>query len=126
MRTEELYRRGSNRSTQAEGDRADRPAAPERAVELAGNLRRRDGGGISNRHAWGDAGGDRAVRYLHAGGAEADRIHRSVRATLARRASAVVHRRQDDPLFQWRGGFHAAEFEGRPVLYGVRCERSDE
>ncbi len=53
-------------------------------------------------------------------------LHRPLRAAVARRASALVHRRQDDPLLQRRGRFHAAQPEGRSVLHGVRRERSGE
>ena len=112
--------------TQAASRRADRPAASQRAVELAGDLRPDHGGGVPDRHARRDAGGDRAVRYLHARAAAQHQLHRSLGATIARRAPALVHRRQDDPLLQRRGRLHAAQPEGRSVLHGVRRERSGE
>ena len=101
--------------TQAAGDRTDRSAASQRAFQLAGGLRQYHGGRLPDRHARCDTGGDRAVRHLQAGRAAQHQLLRLVRPTVARRASAVVHRRQDDALLRRCGGFHAAQPEGRPV-----------
>ena len=115
-----------HRSDEAARRRADRPAASQRAVELAGGVRQHHGGGVPDRHAWCDAGGDRAVRHLDAGAAAQHQLHRPLGAAVARRAPALVHRRQDDPLLQRRRRLHAAQPEGRSGLHGVRRERSGE
>ena len=107
--------RGRHRSDEAARRRADRAAASQRAFQLAGGVRRHHGGRVPDRHAWRDAGGDRAVRHLQAGTAAQHQLHRSLRPAVARRAPALVRRRQDDPLLQRRGGLHATQPEGRSV-----------
>ena len=126
MRAEELHRGGCHRSEEAARGGADRSAASQRAVQFARGVRQHHGGGVPDRHAWRDAGGDRAVRHLDAGAAAQHQLHRSLGAAVARRAPALVHRRQDDPLFQRCGGLHAAQPEGRSGVHGVRRERSGE
>ena len=59
--------------------------------------------------------GNRAVRYCDTGAAAQHQLHRPVGPALARRAPTLVHRRQDDPLFQRRGRLHAAQPKGRPA-----------
>ena len=93
-------------------DRADRAAASQRAFQLAGGLRRPDGGRLPDRHAWRDAGGHRAVRHFQTRRAAQHRLLRLLRPAVARRAPALVRRRQDDPLLQ----SGAADFTPRNLL----------
>ena len=93
-RAEKLHRGRRVRSAQAEGHLPDRSAARQHALELAGDLRKYDGGRLSDLEKGSAARGLRAVRYFQAGKSQIDFVLRLLRTALARRASALVLRRR--------------------------------
>ena len=108
-RAEEFHRRRRLRSAQAESGVPDRSAARQYALELAGDLRQHDGGGLSDLEEGSAAGRLRAVRHFQAGKSEVDRVLRLLRVRIraacissgsatantciARRARAISRRR---------------------------------
>ena len=107
-------------------DLPDRAAASQCALQLAGGMRRSDGGGVSDQHAWIAARRGRDVRHLQ-------RPRRRVRSAFStaparRRAVCIslVCRRQDRVFRRRRAGFHAAQSARRPAVPRDRCERPDQ
>src|SRR5258706_11738804 len=121
-RAEDLHRGRGHRSAQAQGGRADRPAAWPYAIQFARIRRRPDGCGLPGDRVGNEAGRLRDVRYL---GSRASAFHFDVRrlgAELARLPPALVRRRQTGAHGVQRREIEAATPEGRPGLALGRCE----
>ena len=95
---------------------ANRPAARQHALELAGDLREYDGGRLSDLEKGSAARGLRAVRYFQTGKSQIDFVFRLLRAAFARRAPALVLRRRIRALRVRIARFRADAPAGRPVL----------
>ena len=114
---EELHRRRRDRPARAAGDRADRPAARQDALELARRRRRHDGGGLPDERRGHAAGGLRSLRRQRARDARSSISHFDASGPHSRGVHALwfvdgeyIH------LSRRRRRLQAAQPEGRPVL----------